>query len=433
MGERFWQGVLKTTAGGSWTSQLPNGVQHNLRAFYFDGLFSSAQDAVVGTYLTLFILALGATNAQIGYLAAASSLAATIMLLPGAMLSERAKSRKKVVLITGGIISRLMLLVLVVVPFFLIGESAVIIAISAKVIADAMANLGYPAWTSLTADIVPLAWRGRYFGMRNIVIGIVGMLVTYLIGRLITNAGSPNGYQLAFGFAFIVGMCSTFSYSQIKEPVQTVHHLEPLSYSPASILQTFRADPNFLAFCVYSMLWNFAINIAGPFFNVYMVKELNATALMVGFISIASVLAGIPAQRFFGPLTDKLGARRVMLLTGFLIPLVPFVWIFTTQSWHPILINILSGVLWAGFNLAAFNFLLSISSTKELARYTAIAQIAVAISSAGGAALGGQIVTQWGYVAIFLCSAVGRFIASLLFARFVKEVQSVTHLIGNPE
>jgi len=432
MGERFWQGVLKTTAGGSWASQLPISVQHNLRAFYFDGLFSSAQDAIVGTYLTLFILALGATNAQIGFLAAASSLAATLMLLPGAMLSEKARSRKIVVLLSGGIISRLMLLVLAVIPFFVHGQTAVIIAISAKVMADANANLGFPAWTSLAADIVPISWRGRYFGMRNIVIGIIGMLVTYLIGQVITSTGSPYGYQIAFGLAFIVGMCSTFSYSQIREPKLTAHHHAPLSYSPVSIWQTFRADPNFLAFCVYSMIWNFAINIAGPFFTVYMVKQLNAPAVMVGFISIAASLAGLPAQRFFGPLTDKWGARRVMLLTGFLIPLVPFAWVFTTQAWHPILVNIVSGILWGGFNLAAFNFMLSISSTKELARYSAIAQISVAVSSAVGAALGGQIVTHWGYSAIFICSAIGRLIASLMFARFVKEVHPSPEIVISP-
>ena len=421
MGALVWQNIVDTTAGGRWSRQLTDQTRRNLRWFFSDGSFSSASDSITVTYLTLYLLALGASGAQIGYLTAAVSLIAVVVLLPGAMLSERVKSRKNLVLYSGGYVGRIVLLLMALVPFAVSGQAAVIVVMVLKVCGDASSNLGFPAWASLAADVVPLAWRGRYFASRNIIMGVIGMTITYAIGQLITNVGAPIGFQIAFALAFLFGSVSTFSYAHLQEPPTAPLEVAPLTYTPAAILGTLRSDRNFMAYCIYIMIWNFGLNLAGPFFTVYQVQVLKASAVMVGFISIASTVSSLPAQRYFGHLADRWGARRVLLLTGFLIPILPWLWVFTTASWQPILINIYSGIIWGGYNLAAFNYLLTITKPENRARYSAMAQIAVALSTAMGAALGGEIVTRWGYVAIFVSSGVVRLIGSLVFARFVKE------------
>jgi predicted MFS family arabinose efflux permease len=141
----------------------------------------------------------------------------------------------------------------------------------------------------------------------------------------------------------------------------------------------------------------------------------------VGLFSIAGSLAALPAMRYFGRLSDRWGPHKVMLVTGFLIPLIPLVWIFARLPVHGILINIPAGLVWAGFNLAAFNFLLSLAPPVKRARYTALFQIAVALSSAAGAAIGGLVVTHFGYIPIFVISGIGRFLGIFLFARFVHQ------------
>jgi MFS family permease len=278
-----------------------------------------------------------------------------------------------------------------------------------------------PAWVSMTADVVPLSTRGRYFGTRNLVMGVAAMLATYLVGQMITRVGGISGYQLAFGLAFLIGMLSTYSYAQIKEP-ETIHPSQSASsYSLKSLMKTFQTDRNFLAFCLYSMLWNFSLMIAGPFFNVFLVRDLKATVSLVGFLAVVSSLAGLPAQRFFGRLDDRWKSRKVMLFTGFIIPLVPTAWYFVNAPWQVIPINLVSGFIWAGYGLASFNFLLSISPPEQLARYSAIQQISISIASAAGASVGGLISTQWGIPIVFLLSGIGRLLASGIFARFVHQ------------
>jgi MFS family permease len=167
-------------------------------------------------------------------------------------------------------------------------------------------------------------------------------------------------------------------------------------------------------------LWNFSLNVAGPFFNVYLVQNLQATATMVGFLSVVSTIAGLFVQRKLGELADHWGPRRMQLISGLLIPILPFAWLLVTSPWHIVPINILSGILWGAFNLAAFNYLLAVTPAEQRARYSALYQLVITISLAAGAAVGSIIISSpWAYKGVFLGSGIGRMTAAILFARFV--------------
>ena len=411
-------------AGGSWAVQLPSNIQRNLRWFFFDGFLAASSDGIYATYLSLFVLALGATPAQLGLMTSLGSLTATLALLPGAILVERIHRRKPIVLVSGGGIGRGVIFFIALVPLLFSGPAAVYTIIALKVLGDTGANLGFPAWTSLAADVVPLTWRGRYFATRNVVMSIAGMVVTFLAGQFITHSAKLQGYQIAMMAAFVISLFGIYCYSRLQDaPAPIISSTTPTSvptYSLASIRQTFKEDPNFLRYCIFGIVWNIALSSAGPFFNPYLVQNLNSTPAFIGTLSVVASLASIPAMRWFGRLADRWGPNRVMQVTGLLIPLLPLAWVFTTQAWQGIPINILGGFLWAGFNLAAFNFLLSITPKGQIARYSAFFQIAVALSSSAGAAMGGLIVTLWGYKAVFAFSFIGRLIGAILFSRFVK-------------
>jgi MFS family permease len=164
------------TTGGRWVAQLPPSIRQNLRRFWFVGVFASGSDAIVVAYLSLFVLVLGATRAQIGLTSALSSLSAALLLLPGATLVERRGRRKHIVVLSGGGVARVALLLLALVPLFFAGPTAVYVAIALAILRGAFGNLGVPAWVSLIADIVPLSWRGRYFSSRNMAMGVANML-----------------------------------------------------------------------------------------------------------------------------------------------------------------------------------------------------------------------------------------------------------------
>ncbi len=416
---RLTHSALHLTAGGSWTIQLSTAVRRNLRWFWLDGVFAMASESIVLAYLSLFILALGATAAQIGLLSALSNLSAALLVLPGAAIVERWGKRKRTCLWSGGGVARGMLLLLALLPLVGRGPALVYIAIALAVIRSAFANLSVPAWTSLTADIVPINWRGRYFSSRNMAMGIAGMAATYFVGAMITRAGAPLGYPLAMGIAFLAGIASTFAFARIKEP--SISPTPQVGASPRlPILKNLLAQKEFLAFCGIAAVWNLSINVAGPFFSVYLVSTLKASAGFVGGLVVVNGLAALPGQRLFGLLSDRWGPRRVQLLTGLLIPLVPWLWAISRSPWQLIPAEIASGFLWAGYSLSSFNFLLTLTPEDRRARYAALYQIVVTVMLAIGAAIGSVIATRWGYTTTMVLSGLGRLVAALMFVFFIR-------------
>ncbi len=354
-----------------------------------------------------------------------SSLSATLLLLPGAMLVERFNHRREITLLFGGGLGRLAILLLALLPFGLKGQPLLFTAMALSIARDAFGNLAFPAWLSITADIVPMEGRGRYFGSRNFIMGIAGMLTVLLAGALISRFPKPEGYQLGMGLAFVLGALSTYSFSRLHDPSRNQVPQSQASPEMHKILGNLRKQPALVALIVTAVLWNFFLNIPGPFFNVFLVENLKATPIMVGITSTASAVAGMLVQRRLGKLADSWGARRLQLVSGLLIPILPLAWTFATSAWHIIPINLLSGVLWGAYGLASFNLLLEITPQEGRARYSALYQVFVTLALAAGAAVGGFMVTKWGYSVIFITSAVGRFLAALLFARLVRKPPSV--------
>jgi MFS family permease len=418
---RLFRWLSRLTLGGGWALSEPAETRHNLRWFWFDGFFSAASDNILITYLVLYLLALGASRAQIGLLSSLSSLSVALVLLPGALLVERIGHRKEVTVWAGGGVARVVILFLALIPLGFKGQALIYVAIALSITRDVFGNLAYPAWMAIIAEIIPISGRGRYFGSRNFAMGVVGMVTILLVGELITRTQKPAGYQIAFGLAFIIGLMSTVSFSRLrvsKEPPAAPTGAAGLSV-PA-LLRDLWKHPAFLTLAGVSALWNFSLNIAGPFFNVYLVQNLSATATMVGFLGVVSTIASLLIQRKLGELADRWGSRRMQLISGLLIPIVPLLWLFATSPWHVVPINILSGILWGAYSLASFNYLLALTPADQRARYSALFQLIITVSLAAGAAVGSVIIsTPWAYQGVFIGSGVGRFTAAILFARFV--------------
>ena len=424
--QKFRTSMGRFIFGGDWADDLPKPNRRNLVNFWFDGLFSAASDTIPLNYLSLYLLALGATGSQIGIFSALTSLAAAICLLPGALIVERFGHRKDITVWFGGGIARITLLILALLPFGMTGQVLIWMVILFSVIRSAAGNLAFPGWMSMIGDIVPLETRGRYFGSRNLAMVVAGMLMTYLMGEFITWAGSPQGYQLSLMLAFGVGMLSTYFFAGIKDQQAQ----QPLPAAPqvslTEIWKHLLKSPLFISFCMASAIWNFSVNVAAPFFNVYMVQNLNFTAALVGITAVSTSITKIFVQKKIGELSDRWGSGKVQMVSMFLIPILPIAWVFVTQLWHVVAINIVGGVLWGAFELVSFNFLLQFTPDDLRARYSAIFQIIITLSLAGGAILGSSIILWWGYNGIFLVSAIGRLLAAFYFMKVIRDLSKMS-------
>jgi len=419
---RIRRHFTRFTWGGAWAAQLPAQTRQNLTHFFYDGLFSAASDKIVLTYITIYILSLGATRQQIGLLSSLSNLTAALLLLPAAMLVERTGERKKITLF-GASGSRLILLLMALLPFILHRTNLLIwIILGFALLREGFNNLGFPGWMALTGDIVPIEGRGRYFGTRNFIMGVAGMAAALLIGQMITQIGEPLGYQVAFILAAVLGVISMSFFARIKDPLAEDKTLHQIQSNFKDIFVSLRGQKHFILFCVFTAIWNFSINVSGPFFTVFMVDTLHFTAAMIGVATVSNTIANLLVQRRIGSLADRWSNRNVAIIFLLAIPFVPLVWgLWARQYWQVILIEAISGLFWGAYNLVNFNTLLTHTPVKQRARFSAFYQIVVTLSLAGGAALGSILIAKIDFPGVAVTSAIGRWLAAVFFLLLVHD------------
>lgn len=388
-----------------------------MRLFWWYGFLIAAASAFADSYITLFALALGATSLQVGTLSSASSFMAMLAPIPGAQWAARWGKRKAVVLIAFGL-RRFALLGALLVPFVLKGEAAIYAVIAFFALRAGLVNLGSPAWTSLSGDIVPPDRRGRYFSSRKMVMALASLLFMPLAGQIIEWLGVPQGYQVSFGIAIILGALALLYYAKIPEP-ETAQAIKP-GKSGQTLWRALTSSRAFLLFCLTSIVWNLALQIGGPYFRVYQVDALKSTARDIGLLSTASALARVVGQPFWGRIIDRRGARWTLTVCSLMIPILPFFWLPMTKPWHALFVMLPSAFLWAGYQTANFNLLLELPAQKYRTQAVATYTTLIGVANIMGPLVGGHIVETYSFHLDFALSGIGRMVSALLFIWTLK-------------
>lgn len=112
----------------------------------------------------------------------------------------------------------------------------------------------------------------------------------------------------------------------------------------------------------FSGSWTFAVNLAGPFFTVYMLKRLDFSLSFIVGLSIVSQVTHLVFLRIWGRFTDRFSNKSVLQVSGPLFLFSILAWTFTTlPDKHMltiplvVLIHIFMGMSTAGINLGAGN------------------------------------------------------------------------------
>jgi len=262
-----------------------------------------------------------------------------------------------------------------------------------------------PAWTSWVADMVPDKVRGIFWGTRNMLVSLAGMIATVLAGAYLDlfSEGSHVGFATLFGTGILMGLGATYVMSKVREP-------EYRDYDHHGIREFFKVDGQFRMFCWTIVLFYFGVNIASPFFTVYMLQNLGLSYTYFVLAGAIATACRILAQPHFGNVSDRYGDTPVALICMLGTALVPLAFIFVTKEmlWLIIPAQILSGVAWAGMDLTIWNLLLDMTSKEKRALQVAEYNFLTSISMVVSPVIGGLIADN---VSVFVLSGI-----PLLFA-----------------
>ncbi len=388
------------------------------RLLWADGLISNISESFVTNFVNPFALALGATNTQIGWMSALSNLASALALIPGARLGDRPERRKQVTVWFGGGVARALLLGIALAPTIFAGHAAIYAFIALVCLRAFFIQLSYPAWSAFLADLVSPRIRGRYFASRNIGLAVAALIFTPVAGAIAQRFGLPQGYQVSFLLAGLIGFVATAVFARIPPP--PAQAASAAAGGREGVWQLLRTHPRFSAFAAVAFLWNLSLMVMGPFFSVYLVRNLGASPVQIGLLAAINSLANIIGQRIWGRLNDQRGAAWVMRVTGLLIPLIPLFWSLVPNPWALMPVEALAGFLWAGYGLSNFNLLLSLAPGERRPRFVAIYQVSVFSAAFVGPLLGSVLANALNLRPLLWISTVGRTVAALLFVFTVR-------------
>lgn len=380
------------------------------RWFYADGLLSSASEAVIVQFLSIYAITLGASAAEVGLLAIANGLAGMLALAPGTALAERARSRKWVVLGGGGGIGRLAILAMAGVPLLVEDVQSTVYLLVALTFVKSFAGAAcHPAWVSMLAEIFPIDRRAFCVSQRMLSLTVAAALVAPAAGLGIRLIGGVVGFQVMFLVAFLLGGASTVCYAQIREAGRAPRHLRRAGSTRALL-----RDRAFVRYLSATFVLHTAMMVVGPFFVVYLVSELRAQPGQVGLLAAVEAGGAVLGQFVLGLFIAKQATARLFRWLLFAMPLVPLLWLWPRVWWHATVPNLASGASLGVHNVLSFNLLMEYAPTDNLSRYAAAQQTVVLTASFLGPALGTWVVATWDIRTAIIVSAVGRLIAALV-------------------
>lgn len=361
-----------------------------LRLVLLDGLASEAMGTLTtGVYLAGYALQLGADNFIIGVIAAVPFLV-QLLQIPAVALVERWRVRRAITVWTSGI-GRGFLLATAAAPL-LPGRAALAWLILCLALHQGLAALSGCAWNAWMRDLVPPRQYGRFFGGRTaattalaVGLGILGSVAIDAWKRHVPGAPAA-GYAGVFALGGAAGLYGVYLLSRTPEPAMapaTEHE------SLFRLLAKPFHDHTFRRLIIFLAAWNFAANLAAPFFTVYLLRSLGYPLALVMALNIASQLSNIAFLSVWGLLIDRFNNKAVLSVCAPLFLFCVLAWSFTGLSWMHgfvlpllVLLHILMGLSTAGIGLASGNIAMKLSPRGQSTAYLAANSVVSALSAA---------------------------------------------------
>ena len=422
-------------------------IDESLNLSVREGSLASVSTGFGLSYFSPFVLVMNATSAQVGILYAITSLLPSIIQLRTSGLLRKF-SRKKLVL--AGLLGKILLWIpifITAILFYLGVPHMVWVFIGLVSLFYALTAVSHPAWFSWMGSLVPDEKRGKYFSRRNRAAGFFGVL-TMIAGAVILDMskgigvyfGNVLGFTLlGFGLLFVFSaLVRIWSLVLLKKQYEPRIKIRKKDYFSLRQFLGKCVDTPFGRFTLFRGALSFVVAIAGPFWAVYMLRNLGFSYVWYILVTVAAIVFQLVFLPLLGKMSDRFGNIKIMRICSWLIVMTPLLWIlssfivdgFLMRIYLLIVPSIVGGFAWAGYNLAVNNYVYDAVKAPKRSFGLTYMNLFVGVGMFLGASLGALL--AWVDVSfmnpllfIFMVSGVGRLVVTIIGLRFLKEVRHV--------
>lgn len=368
-----------------------------LRYLLVDAAAATAIGALnSGVVLLALALHIGASNIEIGIIAAIPLLTQMLQ-APTVTLVERLRTRKRIAVLAI-FTARLALPIYAAVPFIADPRVAAMTLIVAALLHYGLNAVAACSWNSWIRDLVPAERLGTFFGRRLVYGTGVSTFATVAAAIALdyaqgSEAISDRVFTGLYIFGFGCGLISTAALARVPEPKMRG---APGSMPLVRLLWEPLRQTNFRNMLRYVASWQFAVNLATPFFTVYFVRALGYSMSFVLVLTVISQLANVAVVRTWGELSDRFTNKSVLSLASPLF-IACIAGMALASGFEPgparsgwlILLHILMGAAGAGVGLASSNIVMKLSPAGGATSFMAASALVSAIAAGTAPMVGG--------------------------------------------
>jgi MFS family permease len=342
-----------------------------------------------GSVLIGFMLHVGASPAEIALVGSVPLLAQ--MASPAAAFLAAASGRRKRLTVLAALVSRLTWLLAAALPILPVPDPwRPTLLIAVVLLSSFFLAANGTLWAAWMGDVIPQRDRGRYFGLRAGVVGVVAMAANLGAGVFLDRVGAPLSFQVVLITAVVLALVGVAVYlRQIDPPTER----SPLSFREVVTLPL--RDVGFRRFLRFALYWQFVVMLAAPFVFPYFLGPLGLTFTQIAiWVSIAAV-TGLATTILWGRVADRTGNKGVLAIGTFIAGLaLPSTWIMAglTGSVGWIWASaVFDAIAWGAIGPAIFNLALVSAPQANRVAFIAMYSLGTGVSGFVGGVLSGPL------------------------------------------
>lgn len=393
-------------------------VRHNFTYTTLEGMATNMAFGLVNPFLGVYAIALGASSFFVALLTSAPALANALVFLPAASLVERCEARLPMVLVWAGL-HRLFYLSLAFIPLLLAPpgvKAGVLVAI--VTLMSVPGAISGVAWTAMVGDMFPENRRGEVFGLRNMYVGLTGVLGTLAAGYLLDIVAFPVNYMLLFLVATCFGALGIAFMSRMREVIQPQKGAAASGLGIASRLKDLLSDEEYgRKFKFFSLscfvLW-FGFGFTAAMWPIYHVEVLSLSNATIGAFATLTGIATVASSVYWGRVVSRRGNRIVLLICMAGLAVFPAAYMLSRSVSYLYAMQAISGFCMGGLNLTVFNLALAYAKPGRSASAVAAFNMMINVASFMAPFMGDLFYRTFGIQLTFYAGTCVR-LASLLF------------------
>ncbi|MBI5758330.1 MAG: MFS transporter [Planctomycetales bacterium] len=404
-------------------------LRKNLRASLGDGAAFSVMVGIGETYLSAFALALGIGEITAGLVASIPLLVGAVLQMVSPYAVSWLKSHQRWVILS------VMTQAASFVPLIVAARVGHIPVIALFAIVSVYWGAGMgagPAWNTWMEAVVPRKVRAPYFAWRTRV-SQAGMLVGFVAGGLALQYGRNSGRTLdAFAVIFSIAAVCRFLSARFlsRQSEQRVVRIEQSHINVVDFAKRLwhgRSERMLLYFLAVQV----AVQISGPYFTPFMIKQLRFDYVTFMALLAASFAGKILAVPAFGRYAHRFGAHSLVWLGGLGIIPVSGLWLFTDNFAYLLVLQFFGGVVWAAYELAMVLLFFETVQREERTSFLTLFNLANALALVLGSIIGGTLLKILGenpsaYLALFALSTYARAFMLVFLWRVPRQDETLT-------